>query len=170
MKVRDIEQYLSDLARLMQATEAKKTAAGLIRIAEGLRPFREHELDAFAGFLGRAEEYHRSGILPVTGKGSQAGRVSTPKPKADTAAIRDKVKRMYGEAGSSGTTIEAIDAIGKDLQPLKKDELVEIARAIELVGMEKKTKAQLADQIVSRIRSIKQAAVRTSIFEKTGTT
>jgi hypothetical protein len=169
MKVHDIERYLSDLARLMQAADAKKTAAGLSRVAEGLGPFREYELEAFAGFLTRAEEYHRTGVLPVTGRAAKAARPATPKTKSDISAIRDEVKRTYDAAGTDGMTIEAIEAVGRKLQPLKKDELVEIARAIDLVGAERKTKADLVAQITNRIRSIKQSAVRTSIIERTGT-
>jgi hypothetical protein len=164
MKVRDIEQYFSDLAKLMQATDAKKSAAGLTRIAEGLRPFRECELEAFAGFLVRAEEYHRTGIVPATAKPAKPGHASSPKEKSDLSALLNEIKGLYYGAGSNGTTMEAIEGVGPKLQPLKKDEIVEIAKAIGLVGMEKKTKADLVEQIVSRIRSIKQSAMRTAII------
>lgn len=168
MKVHDIQQYFSDLARLMQSTDARKTAAGLEQIARGLEPFRGHDLEAFAGFLKRAEEYDRTGKLPVVIKATAGTRTgSPPRQISDISAIREEVKLLYSRAGSAGA--EEIEAISKTLQPLKKDELVAIAQAIELVGVERKTKADILNQVVSRIRSIQQSAVRTAIIERPGT-
>lgn len=166
MKVDDIQRYLSELARLVQAGDGKKAAAGLSRIVEGLQPFRDYDLEAFAGFLQRAEHYSRTGIVDVIPPKGGPRPKAPPKPKGDATALRAEVERLYAAAGSQETTIEAIDALRDKLGPLKKGEVEEIAQAIGLVGMAKKTKPDISEAILARLRSIKQSAIRTSIIDR----
>lgn len=170
MKVDDIQRYLSELARLVQSGDGKKAAAGLSRIAEGLQPFRNYDLEAFAAFLGRAEEYSRTGIVQVIPPKAGSRPKASPQPKNDVSALRAEIMRLYAVAGSPETTIDAIETLRDKLGPLKKGEIAEIAEAIGLVGMSKKTKPDITEAIVARLRSIKQSAIRTSIIDRPGTT
>lgn len=169
MKVDDLQQYLSDLARLVQASDGKKAASGLTRIAAGLQPFRDYDLDTFAGFLARAEDYSRTGILPVVTATAKARPKVPAKSKVDLSALRAETEHLYSTAGSAEITMERIQALAGRLEPLKKDELAEIAQAIGLVGMGKKTKPAIVETIIARIRSIKQSYMRTSIIDRPGT-
>jgi hypothetical protein len=169
MKVADLQKYFSDLAKLLHATDGKKSAAELVKIAEGLEPFREYGLADFAGFLARAEDYARTGILPVVAPKATARPKAPPKPKADLSALRTEVERLYGSAASPAVTIESIDELRLKLDKLNKADLGSIAQVIDLVGMSSKPKAVILDAIVGRIRSIKQSALRTSIIDRPGT-
>lgn len=166
MKVDDIQRYLLELARLVQAGDGKKAGAGLSRIAEGLQPFRDYDLEVFAGFLARAEDYARTGIIPVSAPKAGTRPKAAPQAKSDAPALRAEVERLYRTAGAPETTIEAIDRLRDKLGPLKKGELTDIAEAIELIGMAKKTKPDILEAIVARLRSIKQSAIRTSIIDR----
>jgi hypothetical protein len=168
MNVAELEQYFVSLAKLLQATDAKKTAAELSRIAEGLQSFRGYALADFAGFLVRAEEYHRTGVLPVVAGKAGARSKAEPKPKADLSAVRSDVERQYRSASSPNVTIESIEALRPKLNALTKADLVSIAEAIDLTGMSSKTKALIVDAIVSRVLGIKQSVIRTSVIDRPG--
>jgi hypothetical protein len=87
------------------------------------------------------------------------------KPKVDVSAIQAEVEHLYRSSASPHVTVESIEELRNKLTWLSKDQLASIAAAVELVGMGKKTKAIILDAIITRIRSIKQSAVRTSIID-----
>ena len=169
MNVADLQRFIGDLARLLAATESKKTAAELERVVEGLDPFKAFTIADFAGFLPRAETYHRTGVLPVVpSKKPPTPRAPKP-PKIGLDELRAEVKRVYETAGSAEVTFELIDGLRPKLDKLTKGDLVIVAEEVGLVGMSKKTKGVILDAILERIRSIKNSAVRTSIIDRPGT-
>ncbi len=168
MKVADLQQYFTDLAKLLHATDGKKSAVELSKIAEGLQPFRDYDLANFASFLARAEDYARTGVLPVVP--SKAGpRPKAPaKAKVDVSSLRGEVVNLHNTATSPGVTFEAIEALGPKLDALTKADLGSIAEAIGLVGMKNKSKPDILNTIVNRIKSIKQSSIRASIIDRPG--
>jgi hypothetical protein len=168
MKVSDLQQYFTDLAKLLNATDCKKSTAEITKIAEGLRPFQAFELGDFASFLIRAEEYSRTGLMPVAAS-KRASRSRAPaKPNPELAALRSEVLHLYGSASSPGVDMQLIEALEPKLGALSKDDLLAVAEAIDLVGMKSKSKAQISSAIVNRIRSIKQSSIRTAISDRPG--
>jgi hypothetical protein len=168
MKVADLHQYFNDLAKLFQATDGKKSAGELFKVAEGLRPFRDYDLIDFANFLARAEDYSRTGLLPVVASKPASRRAPTATPKADLSALRAEVVHLHGTASSPGVTFESIESLEPKLGVLTKQDLLSVAEAIGLVGLKSKSKAEIINAIVTRIRSIKQSAIRTAIIDRPG--
>jgi|GEM_PF-1308343 len=169
MKVADLQQYFTTLAKLLQATDGKKSAVELARIAEGLEPFRDYDLANFANFLVRAEEYSRTGVLPVVAPPKRVRDPKPPaKPKADLSSLRAEVVNLHDTASTTSVTFEAIEALRPKLDTLAKADLLSVAEAIKLVGMKSKSKANILNAIVSRVKSIKQSSMRASIIDRSG--
>ena len=168
MKVADLEQYFRDLVKLLHAADGKKTAIELSKVVEGLQPFRDHDLVQFANFLARAEGYSRTGIVPVVESKSASRPKARAKPKADFSVLQAEVVSLQNTASSPGVTIELIDELVSKLGVATKGDLLPIADAIGLVGLKNKKKPEIINAIVSRIRSIKQSAMRTSIIDRSG--
>jgi hypothetical protein len=166
MKVADLQQFFVDMSRLLQTTDAKKAAVEISRIAECLQSFREYDLGDFGTFLARADEYARTGVIPVVPSKRRSRTGEAAKPKADHAALRAEVLHLYGAAGSSSVTLESIEALRTKLGALTKPDLLSIAETIDIVGMKSKTKPDIQSAIISRIRSIKQSSIRTSIIDR----
>jgi hypothetical protein len=89
-----------------------------------------------------------------------------PVPKADVAAIRAEVKQLHDRAGHASTTIEAIDALKPKLAAMTKADLVSVSSAVGMVEMGSKSRQAIADQIVDRIRSIKQSQLRVGLVDR----
>jgi hypothetical protein len=65
MNVSELQQFIRSLhAPLSAAGAPRKITDDLERIVAGLEPFRDRPLAEFADFLVRAEEYHRTGVIP----------------------------------------------------------------------------------------------------------
>jgi hypothetical protein len=167
VNVADLQRFLADLARLLNSTESKKTAGELERVVEGLDPFKTISIADFAGFLPRAESYWRTGVIPLAIKKSP-GPKPPPKPSIGLAELRAEVEKLYATASTADVTLELIDQLRPKLDKLNKADLVIVAQSIELVGMSSKTKPVILDSIISRLRSIKQSAMRTSIIDRPG--
>jgi hypothetical protein len=168
MKVADLQQYFTDLAKLLHATDGKKSAAELSKIAERLQPFRNYDLADFANFLTRAEDSSRTGLLPVNPPKPSSRSKPPAKSKVDLAALRAEVAHLHGTASSPDVTFESIEALQPKLDQLKKAEVLSVVDAIGLVGMKSKSKADIVNAIVARIKSIKQSSIRTSIIDRPG--
>lgn len=166
MKIDHLQRYIGHLAILLDASDGKKAATGLREVVEALEEFQDMEIPAFAQFLKTAAEYKRTGVVPITAtKAAGRGKAAAPKESANPAAIRADIQKLYHDASNPATTIEMIEAVHEKLKPLKKPDLVAVAEAIGLVGMNKKTMPEITKTIVDRIRNIKQAALRTSIID-----
>ena len=169
MNVADLQQFIGDIARLLNATESKKAAADLERVVAGLEPFKALSIGDFAGFLPHAETYHRTGVLPI-GPVKKTPAPRAPKaPKISLDEVKGEVFGMYQNAANAEVTIESIDGLRPKLDTLTQGDLEKVAMAGNLVGLSKKTKGVIIDTILDRIRSIKQSALRTSIIDRPGT-
>lgn len=141
MNVAALRSHLRDLSGFLDAAGAtKKVTDDLRGAADGLAPFDGYKLTEFVAFLGRAEEFVRTGQLPVTGKPKAAA-----KPKAvpvNAQEARDRVVSLHDRAASA--TDEQIAEAMAPLAKLKKADLEPIAAAIGLRG-KLTVKAMLAE-------------------------
>jgi hypothetical protein len=170
MRVGDLQQHFRDLAKLLSATDAKKAATEITKIADGLQPFHSYDLGDFVSFLARAEEYHRTGVIP-SGASKPAARSKSPaKPNPELAALRSEILHLHDSTSSPGVDLDRLQALEPKLGALSKDALLSIADTIGLVGMKSKLKAQILGAIVNRIKSIKHSSIRTAISDRPGST
>src|SRR2546428_738235 len=100
MKVAQLQAFVRSLVPPLQSAGAtKKVWEDLERIAAALERFGDQELGAFADFLTRAEEYHRTGIVPASSGGRAAARSRPAKPPM--LSVQDaaqKVMALYERA------------------------------------------------------------------------
>jgi hypothetical protein len=88
MNVATLQQFLRSLIPALQSSEAgPRLAQNLERASGALEPFSALDLDAFAGFLGRCEEYRRSGAVTAP-SALDLNAVEQPARKLDRALER----------------------------------------------------------------------------------
>src|SRR5947209_6295049 len=106
MNVATLQQFLRSLVPALQAADAGPRAAqDLGRACRGLEPFGSLDLDAFAGFLARCEEFQRTGAVPSD---------------FDLAAVQEPLRRL-------GAALRRIEAGG---EPGGKDDLAAAQRQL----------------------------------------
>jgi hypothetical protein len=161
MRVAELQNFLRALTIPLEAAGAKRDIIeDLHRAVDGLKPFTEHSVKDFAGFLARAEEYARTGILPV-----QAKPVSTPrapKLKMPSLTVDDAkalITSLYDRALSEDVTHESIEAEVQKLDKLTAKDLSEVAKHFEVVPG--KTKKASLDAIREKISRRKTTHART---------
>jgi predicted site-specific integrase-resolvase len=144
----------------LAASGAKKEILDdLERACDGLKPFAEHQIKDFAGFLVRAEEYSRTGVLPVQAKPVRAPR--TPKEKVPALTLADAqalVTSLYDRSTSDEVTYDLISAEVKKLDKLTAKDLSEVAKHFGVVPG--KTKKASLDSILEKITRRKTTHVR----------
>jgi hypothetical protein len=132
MKVKQIQQYMSNLITLLQEGGGKGPAADLERLAQALEPFQEMGLAEFGELLRKAEEYQRTGALSAP-----QPRVRS-KPICDPEKVRgalDHVRRLYDRATEEGFSFQEIhDEIQRLDKSLNKEEALALAEQFEVVG------------------------------------
>ncbi len=160
MRVADLQSFLKALATPLAASGAKKEILDdLDRACDGLNPFAEHQVKDFAGFLVRAEEYARTGVLPVQAKPARAPRAT--KPKAPAITIEDagaSLGSLYDRCTSDDVTYEFIAAEVQKLDKLTAKDLSEVAKHFGVVPG--KTKKASLDAIREKITRRKTTHVR----------
>ena len=161
MNVYDLQQFLRSLSQPLSVSGAKKIADELERACAGLEPLRDLTIAQFADFLGKADEYARTGIVPATGrpKTSRAGaKVSDPQALANAI---EHIRAVYRRVTAPEVTYSMIEAETKQLdKQFKKDEIIEIARAIGIQGA-LKTKRAAVDEIKRCMTERKESFQRT---------
>jgi hypothetical protein len=145
----------------LEASGAKKEIVeDLERACEGLEPFASHAVKDFAGFLARAEEYARTGIVPVQAKAARAPRVTKPKaPALSLEEARALVNSLYERSISDDVTYEFLSAEVRKLDKLNAKDLTEVAKHFGVVPG--KTKKASLDAILDKITRRKTTHVRT---------
>ena len=160
MRVADLQGYLRALKTPMEASGARKDIVDeLERVCDGLAPFAEHQIKDFAGFLVRAEEYARTGILPVQAKPARAPR--TPKAKVPAITLADAqalVDSLYETSTSDQVTYEFITAEVQKLDKLTAKDLIAVAKHFGVVPG--KTKKASLEAILDKITRRKTTHVR----------
>ncbi len=168
MKVADLHKHLDDLGRFLKEAGASAAIVNDLKaIGEGLKPFADQPLKAFADFLVRAEAYAREGIVS-TGKGTKkpGARNASKTPSADCEALAREVRDLYDRAANPAVTVELIDALQGKLAGLTKDNVVLIADTIDLKGMKSKSKNDIVGTIVQRIKARKGATQRAGLIDR----
>jgi hypothetical protein len=151
VKVAELRQFLVSLADPLEGAGGKQAATDLRRAAEGLGPFAEMPVSAFADFLAQANQFVQTGALPTSG-----GRKRSPAKAADGEAVRaaaEAYRQLYERSADPGLTDGQVEAGLKALDKLSKDAVIAVARE---AGVQKslKTKkdalAELRRRVVER--------------------
>ncbi len=141
---------------------AKKIADDLERACAGLEPFRSLTIAQFADFLGRADEYARTGIVPTGGRPKTVAKANAK--VADPDALANAIQRartLYDRVTSPDVTYSAIEAEVKQFdKQFKKDDLIEIAKAIG-IHASLKTKQAAKAEIIRFMAERKESFQRT---------
>jgi hypothetical protein len=154
MNVAVVQQHFRDLAKLVEhAGATAKVLNELHLIATSLEPFKEHKLDLFAEFLKKAEEYDRTGVMPVVA--TKAKRATTPKapkvPKPSAAEVIQRIVNLYQTILSPTLTEETIEQELALVDTLKGPDLQSLAGQIDVGEKVKKMKVK------DKATAIKQA-------------
>ncbi len=162
MNVEHLQEFLRSLSQPLSTSGAKTAAADLDRVCAGLEPFCAWGIAQFADFLVTAEEYARTGVVPTTGRAKSASAKTGAKAADPQALARtiEEFRAFYDRVTSPEVTYSAIEAEIKRLDKLKKDDLLEIAKAI---GISAKLKTK-KDAVVEIQRLMKE---RKESFERT---
>jgi hypothetical protein len=145
----------------LEASGAKKEIVeDLERACGGLQPFAEHPIKDFALFLARAEEYSRTGIIPVQAKPARAPRTTKPKvPALTLEAAKGLVDQLYERSVADDVTYEYLTSEVQRLDKLNAKDLTEAAKHFGVVPG--KTKKASLDAILDKITRRKTTHVRT---------
>jgi hypothetical protein len=160
MRVAELQQFIRSLIPPLQSSGAKASVVdGLEGMAGGLEPFKELAVEPFADFLRRAEEYDRTGIVPVVAKAATKPRA----PKAVVAAytvdeaLRD-LRSLQDRSIGEDVTYAAIASEVKKLDKLKKPDLDAVT--IEIGLGKAKSKAAAIDAVTEKITNFKKSHQR----------
>jgi hypothetical protein len=138
-------------------------AHDLDRMCAGMEPFLDLTVAQFTDFLGRADSYARTGIVPTTGRAKAAGARKAAKTD-DPEAVRAATERMcslYQRVTAPDVDYATIDAEVKKLdREFSKDAVLQIARGFGITGSLKTKKAALAE-IARRMTERKESYERT---------
>ncbi len=171
MNVANLQAYLANLGSCLLASGAKTAAADLEAISEGLQPFRDQPLKGFADFLLRAEAYSR-GEVPLTGKGGRASGGAKRAPASSRPAATDvgqvskAVHDLYERMSDPHVTPEQVEAVLRPLDSLKKEDLLVVAKGIDLTVPKSKTKDQIIDGIRQRLAARQASAQRAGLIDR----
>lgn len=124
---------------------------------EKLGCFESWKLSEWGDFLTRAEEYHRTGVVPAGGGKRGGGRAKAP--AVDPQELRVRVVGLYERAATA--TDEEIAAARAALGKLKKAQLEPIAADLGLRG--KLTVKQILEGIERQIRDRRGMAWRSEL-------
>lgn len=161
MNVHDLQQFLRSLSQPLGVSGAKKIAEELDRACAALEPFRSLSVSQFAEFLGKADEYSRTGIVPTTGRPKAAKGGATVGDSQALASAVEHIRVFYDRVTSPDVTYLTIDTELKQLdKKFKKDELIEIARAMGIQAA-LKTKRAAVDEIKRCMTERKESFQRT---------
>jgi len=146
MNVSQLQLFLSSLSQPLSASGAKKAAEDLSRACAALEPFREWSLVQFADFLAAADQYAKTGVVPTSGRArTTRSAAKAGDPQALAAAI-DQVRAFFDRVTSPEVSYASIEAEIKRLdKQFKKDELLEIAKALGISAKPKTKKDAVAE-------------------------
>jgi hypothetical protein len=153
MRVAELQNFLQALIPPLHASGAKKEIVeDLDRACDGLKPFSDRSVRDFAAFLAKAEEYARTGVVPVQSKSPKTPRVTKPKVAALTLEqAKSLVESLYDQAIVETMTYDLIAAEVKKLEKLTAKDLGEVARHFELTpGKVKKASLNAIQEKISR--------------------
>jgi hypothetical protein len=119
--VGDVQTFLRSLSALLAANQGGKPATEFEAFCAGLDPFQTWKVADLAQFLKTAEQYQRTGELPVpTGRGGRAAKPRATKTAKvplkkktdveDVQAAAAKLRDLYERATDPALSHEQIEA------------------------------------------------------------
>ena len=162
MTVNDLRDTLNQLVGLLRATDAKAgTIRELSEFIEETRRFHDLTLKGFVKLADVGRNPPSPGRPSAGGRG-KSGASGTP----DAGALRDAVKNLYDRAADPTVTEEQIRVACAALGPLKKDQLVEVAATLGLLGVKVKNKDGIVAAITERLLDRKGSAIRKQMIHR----
>ncbi len=164
-------KHFADAAGNSQASKTKLT-----EVCEALEPFRSLDISAFVSFLRQAEEYQRTGVLPVASK-AKGRSPAKAKPSMSTEEKAQQVENLvkqlqdlYGVVHEETVGYGAIDDICEAVDRLNVPEVKKVAQGFGIKLASKATKKDGVEQIRRKLTEQKGSAQRIQpISEKTPT-
>ena len=151
MEVSQLKKFILSLESPIRDSGGAKVADDLARVVVALSAFDTMSVKDFSDFLVQAEEYHRTGLLPIskTGKGGRAAKAPGLKGEALIKDIAAQIERICDSAADHSQSHEELE---KQIQGLlkkpTKNDVVAIARELHLPGSFK-TKGDAINAVVS---------------------
>jgi len=169
LTVADLQQFINGLAQPMRSAGANQKAIDdLLRMSQGLEPFKERMIGEFNEFLQTAYNYVTDGTLPEPGRRSRrAGTPKAPMMSVDEAAQR--VMALY-ERGASDPNLDyaVIEAELKMLEPMTVPQLKQLAEQINMtLPPNTRTKQDLLKAMATGIKDRKLSADRPLNMQRT---
>jgi hypothetical protein len=168
MRVAVVQQFVRSLALPLEGADfAAAKIKKLDEVGVALEPFKEMDLTAFAELLRQAEEYKRTGILPV--KARRSSRPKTPKAPPvtdeDIRRISQEIMQLAERAIGPEMSREALEAeLNRiNLPQYNRSVLLAIAREIGLSPKARTTAQEAIDAIRQKILGRKEAYERMTI-------
>jgi hypothetical protein len=142
MTIADLQSFLRSLAPVLSSAGGSKVAGDLERLANGLATFQSLTIAQFVDFLVRAEDYARTGIVPV--QGGRSRKPAKPSGAAVAEAAR-LVKSLYEQALQPSFRLDEVDRELRVLAKLKVEELKLVAKELNMAALPRKKADILAD-------------------------
>jgi hypothetical protein len=160
--VADLQRHLRSLGQFLTSAGTKGAAAELEALSARLEPFRDYKLKAFGDFLAQAGAGSRGERAPKPSRQKEARGAAPRKagPAADEVErLCERIRHQYHHATDPGVTREEIEATARELAPLSKAQLDDLARQIDITQ-----KFRSRDDAIKAIRQ--KILDRKSAFER----
>ena len=153
MKVAVLQQFLRSLATPLQAAGASpKVTNDLEQACNALESFKEEDVGQFAAHLVRAEEFHRTQLLPMLKTKERPRGAARTLNEAQVQHLAQHVRQLVERVAGSGTPrselAPELDRLG--LENLTKPEALALAKEVGL-PTRARTTADDAIQMVRRL-------------------
>ncbi len=159
MRVEQLQQFIRALVPPLREAGASATVVRqLEEAADALAPFHEQPLATFTSFLQRAEEYDRTGILPIAAKPAPRKPAKPKTPAITPETALDLIHSIQQRAPGDDFSYADIDQALKPLDKLKAPELVAVANQFGLTSP--KNKKQALEAITKKLKDYKQGHLR----------
>jgi hypothetical protein len=154
MKVVALQQFVRSLSAPVGALgAAQKILTDLEKIGQALEPFKEFDFERFTTLLVQAEEYSRTGVLPVATGKTRAPREPKAKktPPPSVQELAQQIKQLEEKAVSVDVTRESLE---EDLSKLGLEKLTipSLRELAKEVGAEANAKKK--DDLIRALRRV----------------
>jgi hypothetical protein len=158
MRVGNLQTLLSHLSRFLLESEGKKVGDELERIRAGLEPFKDMTAAEFVTFLGRAEEYLRTGAAGAARAARKPAAVDQEKVRLAAQQVLALAERATDPDLPYATIASEVQQLDKRLK-LRAPEAIQVAREVGIsAGL--KTKKAALDEIRRMIEGRKETFQR----------
>jgi len=160
VNVADLQQHFRNVVAFVEvAKPAEKVLNELRAVVEAFGPFAGYSLADFGAFLVKAEEYNRTGVLPVVPEKKTKAAAKPRVPKAPVPSASETIDKMfafYETVIHSSLTDAEIDAQTLPIEKLPKAALETLVAKMHLSPTMKKLKVgEMRTKIRSEFRERK---------------